>query len=495
MGLACKEWIVLFTRRTRYLLTVVTFVIAMLSAGAAHAGEARRIILMVSDGAGFNAFDAASYYEHGQLGHQPYDLFPVRLACTTFPGQPGAGYDPQQAYRDFHYVRGEKRHPYTDSAAAATALYTGVKTRNGRMSVGPGARTLVTIGELARRRGMAVGVVSSVPVTHATPGAFQAHNITRDNYAAIAREMIYGEGLDVVLGPGHPEYDRQGKPVTDPNKREYKYLGGREAWEDLRDGKTGKGWTFIERKKDFEKIAADPSAAPDRLFGVPQVNRTLQQERRGKEMGDLLKHVPGMPTMTLAALNTLGRNDRGFVVMVEGGAVDWANHDNQLGRMIEEQIDFNQAVRAAIDWIQANGGWDETLLIVTSDHECGQLWGPEADKPETLFQRPVNQGKGKLPLARHYSGSHTNALVPLYARGVGAEQFIPRVRGTDRRWGPFVDNTDIFAVMSRALPAEAAGRATGRSAEPIAEGAKRAAAADPSTRRARRLPRRAAAAN
>ena len=87
--------------------------------------------------------------------------------------------------------------------------------------------------------------------------------------------------------------------------------------------------------------------------------------------------VPNLALMTKGALNVLDNDPDGFFLMVEGGAVDWANHANQLGRLIEEQNDFNDAVDVAIEWIKANGGWEKNLLIVTGDHECGYLTGAD----------------------------------------------------------------------------------------------------------------------
>ena len=92
----------------------------------------------------------------------------------------------------------------------------------------------------------------------------------------------------------------------------------------------------------------------------------------------LNRNVPTLATMSKAAINCLDNNPKGFYLMIEGGAVDWANHANQPDRMIEEQIDFVEAVEAVVAWIESHGGWDETLLILTADHECGLLWGPNS---------------------------------------------------------------------------------------------------------------------
>ena len=482
--------------------------------------RARNIILMISDGAGFNAFKCASYFEHGRLGRQPYDAFDVKLACSTFmlnyvdrqgrellapddgsvpevaEGLAGQQYVPSRVWNAFHATRGQSNYlRYTGSAAAATAIYTGQKTTKLRISTdGWGRKPLRTIGQQAKDRGLSVGVVTSVQFAHATPAALFAHNPLRNNYAHIAREMITRSGLDVILGCGNPDYDHNGRPVADPPAERYKYVGGRELWKQLKAGKSPAGWKLIESRLEFEALAMRPDLAPRKLIGVPRVHKTLQFERSpmqdwnadgrvhtdgdsprwdgrfaevntGKPgRGDpFVADVPSLSVMTLAALNTLARNDQGLLLVVEGGAVDWANHANALGRMIEEQMDFNAAVEAVVRWVDdpaTEADWSDTLLIVTSDHECGQLWHPSAGPPRRpadppSFAEPVNRGRGRMPEAKYFSGGHTNALVPLYAHGAGAEVFqqITREHATrkDPVYGPYVDNTDIYRVMHQAL--------------------------------------------
>jgi alkaline phosphatase len=118
--------------------------------------------------------------------------------------------------------------------------------------------------------------------------------------------------------------------------------------------------------------------------------------------------------MTKAALNVLDDDPDGLFLMVEGGAVDWAGHTNQSGRVIEEQIDFNNAVEAAVAWVNANSNWGETLLIVTGDHETGYLTGPGSDP---TWEPLVNNGASNLPGMEWHSGSHTNQLIPFFAKG------------------------------------------------------------------------------
>ena len=130
---------------------------------------------------------------HGDPAAQIYHRFPVKLAMSTYPGGPDLGYDPAQAWTDFGYVnRG-----CTDSAAAATAMATGVKTYNGAIGVNSEKAPVQNVLERGEELGRASGVVTSVPLSHATPAGFSAHNPGRGDYAGIAREMFdFARGRD-----------------------------------------------------------------------------------------------------------------------------------------------------------------------------------------------------------------------------------------------------------------------------------------------------------
>ncbi len=425
--------------RRFHLAGLAVLLICLIVTANCSAGErpAKNVILMVADGAGFNSFRAASYYQHGRLGGQVYDKFPIRLACTTWSldGEDlQQKYDPARAWSSFNALSSEEDggSGYTDSAAAATAMCAGAKTTNGRICTDQEDLDLRNIAQIARGQGMRAGAVTTVTFSHATPACMGATNTSRGNYAEIANEMIFSDLLDVIIGCGHPDYDQNGKPLTADAEREYKFVGGKDTWEALRQGKTGEGWTLVTDLKQFEEIAADPSAAPAKLIGVVRVKETLQERRSGKEAGGLNTGVATLATMSLAAINTLASGEDGFVLM------------------IEEQIDFNLAIEAVVKWIQANGGWGRTLLIITADHETGQLWGPGSGLPAT-FNPLVNNGKGNLPGAEYYSGGHTNSLVPLFAKGPKSEMFTKLIDGEDPRYGRYVDNTDVFKVMQAAI--------------------------------------------
>ncbi|MBN1628840.1 MAG: alkaline phosphatase, partial [Thermoleophilia bacterium] len=220
----------------------------------------RNVILMISDGCGYNHITATDYY----MGRkQAYEQFPVRLGMSTYeyenselklveydpedlvdlPDDPKLGvwspknllgYDPALMWEDFSY----SAYPLsTDSASAATAMAGGLKTYNGAIGVDINGEPVELVSQRAEELGKATGVVTTVQWSHATPAGFVAHNTSRNNYAAIAKEMIYSSATDVVMGAGHPWFDNDGKDAATPNT--FKYVGGEDTWNDLVAGTAG----------------------------------------------------------------------------------------------------------------------------------------------------------------------------------------------------------------------------------------------------------------
>jgi alkaline phosphatase len=431
-------------------------------AAASKKPTAKHIVVMVADGWAFDHVTAASYYRYGKLDRQVYNRFPFRFAMSTYMAYRkdrscyGWGYDPLLAWKDFDYVR----LCTTDSAAAATAMSTGVKTYGGAIGVDLSLQPLLHAIELAEQNGKATGVVSSVQWSHATPAAFVAHNVSRNRFAGIAQEMVHDSAVDVIMGCGHPWFGDSGEPLTDPDTFEYKYVGGEATWDALVAGTAGGDadgnavddpWTLIQARVEFRALMNGPT--PTRVLGTAQVHRTLQQRRAGNRFADPyavppIDTVPTLEEMTRAAINVLDGDSDGFFLMVEGGAIDWASHRNESGRMIEEHIDFDNAVDAVMDWVRAHSNWGETLLIVTGDHETGYLTGPGSDP---TWKPIVNNGAGHLPAMEWHSGSHTNSLIPLAAKGDSARAFRGLADKLDPVRGPYLDNTELAQVLFWAL--------------------------------------------
>lgn len=416
----------------------------------------KNVILMISDGWGANQILATDYFMDGKAGTQVFESFPTKLSMSTYSlGSQSKDDDSASEYtsdlwKDFDLL---KKHP-TDSAAAGTAMSTGVKTYDAAIGMDQDETPLRHIGADFEDMGRSTGVISSVEFSHATPASFVAHNNNRNNYEALANEMIFDSRTDVIMGAGNPMFDDNGMPSESPK---YKYVGGQETWEALVNGTAGndadgdgetENWTLIQSKDEFE--ALQYGETPERLIGVPQVRTTLQEARGGDDKAGAFEvpfneNVPALEVMAKGALNVLDNNKNGFFLMIEGGAIDWAGHANQAGRLIEEQNDFNNAVKAVCQWVEENSDWGETLLIVTGDHETGYLTGNAGEYTEV-----VNNGMGVMPQMAWNSGDHTNQLIPFYAKGKGAELFKKLADEKDTVRGKYLDNTEISEAI-RAL--------------------------------------------
>jgi alkaline phosphatase len=324
-----------------------------------------------------------------------------------------AGPNPWTPGDDRLYVMGKSEsgpaeHPYPDSAATATAMTTGVKTYNAAINVDPTGAPLITVAHVAQQQGYAVGAVSSVPVSHATPAAAYAHNVHRDDFQDLTRDMV---GLPSV---SHPERPLQGLDVvigggfgvnrnTDSGQGANFIPGNRYiADEDLQaiDVKNGGQYVVSVRTPDqpggkqllaHAQTAAETGRRLFAMYGVGQYSGHLPfrtangdyQPAPGKT-GKAEEYTPAdldenptLAEMTSAAIHVLSQNPKGFWLMVEPGDVDWANHDNNLDTSIGAVYSGDDAVRTITDWVEQNSNWQESLLIVTADHGHYLVFDPE----------------------------------------------------------------------------------------------------------------------
>lgn len=393
------------------------------------------IILMVFDGMDWQTTRAASLYKQNRYssgrgtGLAFQDDRRVEtdygLICTSpmadilkhdtnsqvvleWSGEPTGGYDPsrggqapwlEQSKRN--YLLGKDReqpHTVTDSAASATSMMSGYKTYNAAINVLVDGRQVVPLGRtLQYEDGFKIGIVTSVPVTHATPACAYANNVTRKDYQDIGRDLLGLpsashrdeplQGVDVLLGGGWGENKK-----TDINQGE-NFLPGNPYLheEDIHraDIKNGGRYVVVQRTagKDGKKhLMAGAMKAIDhdhRLLGffgtkgghLPyqtadgQYNPTIdnKEEKEHYLPADLTEN-PTLAEMTRAALLVLEQAIDGFWLLVEAGDVDWANHANNADNAIGSVFSGDDAFRVVMDWVDENDAWDYTAVIVTADH-------------------------------------------------------------------------------------------------------------------------------
>jgi alkaline phosphatase len=340
--------------------------------------------------------------------HNDKTTFDVDAQTVLTPGGkiPG-GYDfrrggsaPWSAPAESAYLLGESRErkqAVTDSAAAATSMTCGIKTYNDAINVDPAGKQAVPIAHDLQTQGFAVGVVTSVPISHATPAAAYANNVTRDDYQDLTRDLVglpssahRNEplpGVDVLLGAGWGHEgllpEGQGANFVVGNR----YLtkddlaqidverGGRYVVAQRAAGSNGRQLLQAAAKQAAEehhrllgfygiRTGHLPFRTADGKYNpAPGVSMTAEFYSDA----DLAEN-PTLADMTQAALAVLSTSERGFWLMVEAGDVDWANHDDNLDSSIGAVLSGDDAFRVITQWAERNDCWNETAVIVTADH-------------------------------------------------------------------------------------------------------------------------------
>lgn len=231
----------------------------------------------------------------------------------------------------------------TDSAPASVAWATGSKTVNRMLSSLPDGRRLTTILELAKERGISCGVVTTTRVTHATPAAWYSHNLNRDDEDEIAIDLL-NSGLIVALGGGDRHFSA--------DKRKDR--------QDLYAKFKDKGYEVVKNREELLK--SQSSSAP--ILGVFNASHLSYFVDRvnDKKLGSL---QPTLPEMTAVALERLSKNPKGFILQIEAGRIDHANHANDAYGAMMDSYELDKTLAVVMEFIKHN---PQVLLIVTSDH-------------------------------------------------------------------------------------------------------------------------------
>ena len=470
-------------------LLLLGFILAPISLWAQDSPKkAKNVILMIGDGMGFNHHIIGSYWRNGELGKNSYESFPFHSASTTYCARTKGvevpyhhpGYDPKVFWSGPAAMsKSSDITVTTDSAAAGAALNTGIKTFSGGLGINASGEPVELAADVAIAAGKSVGAITTVPYSHATPASIYARSQSRNNFTEI---MEQSDKLTVLMGGAHPCFDGYGKPLA-YDKYNFDYIGGKDIWEKVISPDGYFGFKFIDRAEDFEQLAQGKDL-PAKVLGIARVQSSVppvdgtptaakaSPEDTAKMLGKFdTKEMPTLSTMSLAALNVLAQNEKGFYLMVEGGAIDSGGHGNNALQIAFEHTGFAKAIDTVVQWVEKNSSWDETVLIVTADHETGFAWGKGswidknedgkftvADDEFVDFMPIVNEGAGKLPGVQFMTTGHTNSLVPVWGIGVGIEELEKGVYGVDeeaaKRWnfsGKYIDNADIAIFMKSKL--------------------------------------------
>ncbi len=292
----------------------------------------RNVILFIGDGMGPNQVKAAQVYAREVLNRELV-IGSINISGTTTTHSASS--------------------KVTDSAAAATAIYSGFKTKNGQLNVLPDGTTAEGIGMAAKKAGLSVGIVSTARITDATPAALYAISSNRGSHNEIAVQLP-DFMADVVLGVGSKHFAPSSHKGSD-----------RKDETDVIALMKEKGYEYVENLKELK--AVQPGQI-QRLFGMFSSGDMPFAIDRKNNPG--LSHMPTLADMTSAAITMVEKNPKGFLLVVEGGRIDHACHANDIKTMIEETLEFDDAVAVGLKFQKTH---PETLVIVTADHETGGL--------------------------------------------------------------------------------------------------------------------------
>ena len=394
-------------------------------------GPARNVILLIGDGMGQAHRFAGQLLAVGRDGHLAMDSLPVSGQMGTMCVDPTT------------FV--------TDSAAAATAIATGTKTANGYVAMDRRGRERRTILELAKASGRSVGLISTCQITDATPAAFAAHVPHRADQSEVARQYIERTGVDVILGGGAAHWFPVGAPLPTA-------LAGAASWRGV--GADGDcvaraqdlGYEFVADAQSLRRSLRRRRLEP----GGPLLGLFAAQEffvQTAEDLGAVYDPPVSLADLTAAAIEVLQHNPRGFFLMVEESAIDRMAHQNNAPLTLKGVLELDRAVQVALAF--GNNSPDDTLIVVTADHECGGLAvAGSLDQPYPyepgggLLDTMLAGEDGPFPVAGTEYGfvvgwattGHTSAPVPITAAGPGAH----RLSGS-------IENTDLFHALAEAM--------------------------------------------
>ncbi len=340
--------------------------------------QVRNIILLIGDGMSISTVSNARIHGAGVAGELHMDRMPIGGFVRTCSAD----------------------NLITDSAAASSAMACGLKTNNGRISRTPDGHPGLSILSACQQKGMAAGLIVTCSVTHATPAGFGAHVMSRKEEPLIAEHLLHNH-VDVLLGGGRSFFIPQSAPAS-----------RRHDDRNLLEEAKASHYTLLSTREEL-LAAKEP-----RVLGLfaDEGMQTLPPE-------------PSLAEMTATGLALLGKNNKGFFVMIEGSQIDWANHEHNAENSVRQTLDFDMAVAEALKFAKADG---HTLVVVTADHETGGL---------SIIGGKVDGSEVELSWS---TDGHAGATVPLYAYGPGAQ-----------RLAGFHENTDIpkaFAALLHIAP-------------------------------------------
>lgn len=307
----------------------------------------KNVILLVGDGLGFSQRQITEYYNMTVNGSTE------KLVMNQLPE---SGINSTHAANTL----------IVDSAAAGTALASGVKTNNGVVGKDADLNDVKTLVELAEEAGQATGLVTTTRLTHATPAAFASHNESRGNENDIAYDYL-DSGVDFFAGGGLRHFIPQNFPKDSTDYAGNTIKSKRTDDKDLVKEFEKLGYTTFTGNAGADAFKTAKFEEGDKVFAAFTYTHLPYEIDRTNSYPEL----PSLADMTAQAIELLSQDKDGFFLMVEGGRIDHAAHANDLAGVVHDTLAFDAAVKEAHDFYMANP--EDTLIIVVGDHETGGL--------------------------------------------------------------------------------------------------------------------------
>lgn len=350
------------------------------------ADEPLSIILMIGDGMGYEHVELARLVEVGEFGSLYMQDSDWNTSVVTHSADAAV----------------------TDSAAGGTAISTGNKTDNGKVAVDPSNIPLETILEIAQTLNKSTGVVSTCRIVDATPASFMTHTGSRYNYDEIARQIVEEADVDVLLGGGSDYFSSSQISTMITN-----------------------GYSMVYNRTELASITSG------RVFGLFNGYHMDFEYDRGYSL------QPSIAEMTNKSIELLSQDTDGFFLMVEGGRIDLAAHDDDQVRNALDTIAFDNAVDIAMDYVSDH---NNTILIVTSDHETEGLvvmsHNLNSELPADLVsetdKRALRVERANNVTVDWTATYHTNWPVPFFGYGSVFSELPENIA---------IDNTNVFRIM------------------------------------------------
>ena len=366
--------------------------------------KAKYIFLFIGDGMGFDHVSVTEAYlswKDGALGGSQvaFTGFPVHGSCTTHSANSNI----------------------TDSSAAGTAISTGEKTNNGHLGVDPEGNPGKSITYDLKEDGYKIGIISSVPINHATPGSFYANSKDRGDYYSITQQ-IPASGFEYFASAGF-----------------LGYFGEDGNSESSAEWLEKNGYDVCFGKEEFEQS----SKVNERIVLCQEYNKDVEPQDYDST-GNKPEGNVSLREMLEYGISFLG-TEQPFFIMCEGGEIDWTSHGNKTIPTINAIVAFSDAIAEAYEFYKQHP--DETLIVVTADHATGGVSIGANGKYVTHFEElekswKENGNTNNLDSKENRklndkanigwtTDGHTGEAVPVYAVGVGAERFGGRMDNSD----------------------------------------------------------------